>query len=410
MRIRTFLLSLALLAVPASAQLSLPRMDILPPVGGVLDPITGDLLDEIDNRTRPIARQATRLAEQRLQRIDRLVRHNRDIIEFDALGAPARRGELLLLDPDGSQVETAKSLGFTILSNERLESLDIQVVRLGIAGDFSLKAAQALLEKAMPTATISADNLHFQSGAAESAAMIAASASSPVETPVGVIDGAPGKLVTVKAVQGFAKGAPYPSNHGTAVASLLRYAGARDIRVADVYGTDKAGGNALAMAKAIGWLVGNGSKVINISLVGPKNALVERAIERAQSRGVAFVAAVGNDGPAAPPAYPASYDKVIAVTAVDSKNRALIEAGKALHLDYAGPGADIYSRDAKGKRIKLRGTSFATPLVSARLAAAMQASDNWRRQLDREALDLGQQGPDPVFGRGLLCAICRPQG
>lgn len=170
MRIRIFLMSLALLAMPASAQLSLPRTDILPPVGGVVDPITGDLLDEVHDRTRPIARQAMRLAEQRLDRIDRLVRRNRDIIELDARGAPARRGELLLLDPYGSQVETAKSLGFTILSNEQLESLDMQVVRLGIASGFSLKAAQALLEKAMPTATISADNLHFQSGAAASAA------------------------------------------------------------------------------------------------------------------------------------------------------------------------------------------------------------------------------------------------
>ena len=409
MRIRIFLISLALLAMPANAQLSLPRMDVLPPVGGVVDPITGDVLDEVNDRTRPIAREAMRLAEQRLERIDRLVRRNRDIIELDARGAPARRGELLLLDPDGSQVQTAKSLGFTILSSERLESLDIQVARLGIASGLSLKAAQALLEKAMPTAAISADNLHFQSGAAASAAMMTASASSPIATPVGVIDGAPGKPVTVKAVQGFAKGAPYPSNHGSAVASLLWYAGARDLRVADVYGTDKAGGNALAMAKAIAWLVGNGSKVINISLVGPKNVLVERAIERAQSRGVAFVAAVGNDGPAAPPAYPASYDKVVAVTGVDRRNRALIEAGRALHLDYAGPGADIYSRDAKGKRIKLRGTSFAAPLVSARLAAAMQASDNWRRQLDREARDLGKKGPDPIYGRGLLCDTCRPR-
>ena len=408
MRTRIFLICLALLTAPASAQLGLPRTE-LPPLGGALDPVTGDLLDEVDSRIRSVARQAMRLAEKRLDRISRLARRNRDIIELDARGAPARKGELLLVDPVVSQVETAQGLGFTVLGTERLEALDLEVVRLGIAGDFSLKSAQALLENALPGAAISADNLHFQSGAVPSAAMMAASASAPIATPVGVIDGAPGNSVSVDAVRGFAQGAPYPSNHGSAIASLLSYAGARDIRVADVYGTDKAGGNALAVAKAMGWLVGNGSKVINISLVGPENALVERAIAQAQSRGVAVVAAVGNDGPAAPPAYPASYDKVVAVTAVDRRNRALIEAGRALHLDYASPGADIYARDAKGNRMKLRGTSFATPLVAARLAAALDAEGNWRIRLDREARDLGKKGPDPVYGRGLLCETCRPR-
>lgn len=408
MRIRIFLISLALLAVPASAQLSLPRTD-LPPLGDVIDPLTGELLDEIDDRARSVAHQAMRLAEQRLNRIDRLIRGNRDIIELDARGAPARKGELLLVDPVYAQVEAAKALGFTVLGTERLDSLELQVVRLGAPGDLSLKAAQTLLENALPDATISADNLHFQSGAVSSAAMMAAGASAQITTPVGVIDGAPGKSVEVDAVRGFAQGAPYPSNHGSAVASLLHYAGARKIRVADVYGTDKAGGNSLAVAKAMGWLVGNGSKVINISLVGPRNALVERAIARAQSRGVAVVAAVGNDGPAAPPAFPASYDNVIAVTAVDRKNRALIEAGRALHLDYASPGADIYARDAKGNRMKLRGTSFASPLVAARLAAAMEVGGNWRTRLDKEARDLGKKGPDPVYGRGLLCETCRPR-
>ena len=45
---------------------------------------------------------------------------------------------------------------------------------------------------------------------------------------------------------------------------------------------------------------------MNISLVGPRNALIERAVSAAQRRGVILVAAVGNDGPAAPPLYPAA--------------------------------------------------------------------------------------------------------
>jgi subtilisin family serine protease len=179
----------------------------------------------------------------------------------------------------------------------------------------------------------------------------------------------------------------------------------RSVAVADVYGNDPAGGSASAVARGLGWLVGNGAKVVTVSLVGPDNPLLSRAVAAARSKGVVIVAAVGNDGPAAPPAYPASYPGVVAVTGVDGRNRALIEAGRALHLDYAAPGADITGADARGRLVKLRGTSFAAPLAAARIAAAM--GDDWKPVVDREAVDLGKKGADSVYGRGLLCGKCR---
>ena len=115
---------------------------------------------------------------------------------------------------------------------------------------------------------------------------------------------------------------------------------------------------------------------------------------------------MGNDGPAAPPAYPASYAGVVAVTGVDGRNRVLIEAGRALHLDYAAPGANILARNKSGKWSEVRGTSYAVPLVAARAAAALDEGGNWRARLDREAEDLGPRGPDERFGRGLLCRDC----
>jgi hypothetical protein len=98
---------------------------------------------------------------------------------------------------------------------------------------------------------------------------------------------------------------------------------------------------------------------------------------------------------------------VVAVTAVDGQRRALLEAGRALHLDYAAPGADIFGFDAKGKRIRLRGTSFAAPLVAARAARALASQRDWRGALDAEALDLGKKGRDEIYGNGLLCGSCR---
>ncbi len=394
--------ALALVTAPLAAQVALPRVQ-LPQVG----PVVGETLDTLDETRARVQRTVERLARDRLRTIDRLVRRNADAIEFDAAGAPARRGELLVMDVPANALGPALEAGFTVLSREEVEGLDLSLIRLGVPEGMELAEAQAALALLLPQAQVSADNLHFQSGTANGAVLaISAQGSAGSAAPVGMIDGAPGPAVKVTETRGFATGAPFPSHHGSSVASLLAHAGAGTIRVADVYGTDKAGGNALAMAKGLGWLVSRGSKVVTISLVGPRNAVLERAIGAAQRKGVVVVAAVGNDGPAAPPAYPASYDGVVAVTAVDGKRRALIEAGRALHLDYAAPGADIYGRNAKGKRIGLRGTSFATPLVAARLARALAQGRNWRAALDAEAVDLGRKGHDDTYGRGLVCGGC----
>ena len=394
----------ALIAVPAAAQLlpGLPGVG-LPDVGLPTEP----LRQTVEDVTEPIARTATRLLEERTDRLTRLVRRNRETIELDIRGEPARRGELLVLDPSAAQLAQIRAAGLGVAESEQLETLGITVVRLTLPRGMSLAEGQRLLAHRMPGTEISADTLHFQSGSmVAGVAAQAASGGATIATPVGMIDGAPGPAVAVTATRGFARGAPRASNHGSAVASLLRQVGVRDIRAADVYGSDPAGGNALAIARALSWLIGDGARVVTLSLVGPRNAVLEKAVAAARGRGVVVVAAVGNDGPAAPPAYPASYPGVLAVTGVDGRNRALIAAGRALHLDYAAPAADMSAANAKGKWIKVRGTSFAVPFVAARAAAALQGGGNPVPRLDREAADLGPKGPDSRYGRGLLCGSC----
>lgn len=397
-------LALAMLAsAPAAAQLGLP------PVG----PTLGDVLDTADRTLVPLhetvgdaTRGAIRLADARLSRLSDLVRRNRETMELDVDGAPARRGELLLMGASETDIVRAREAGFAPLSRERLDTLDIDVVRLAVPERLSLAKAQTALRQLLPEATISADTLYFQSGATMARGnAVRAPTAAPIDQTVGVIDGEPGAAVAVTATRGFADGAPVSSHHGSAIASILQWAGVQRIVVADVYGTDPAGGNALAIARGLNWLTGQNIRVVSISLVGPSNPVIARAITAAQRRGVYIIAAVGNDGPAAPPAYPASYPDVIAVTAVDGRNRALIEAGRAKHLDYAAPGGDLLARNAAGRWVKVRGTSYAVPFVAARAAAALDGG-SVIPTLDREAVDLGRRGADPVFGRGLICQSC----
>ncbi len=399
------------LAGPLSAQLALPGAAglQLPPVGGVLGDVTdrvGRTLDEVETVT---TRQAAALLRARERALTRLLRNNRDSIALDRQGNLARRGELLVQDVNEAGLLALVGAGFAVIETEQIEGLDIAVTRLALPAGLELAEAEALAASLAPRAEVSADNIHLPAASrtpAAALAPIALQSSASLATPVGVIDGAAGAKVATLAQRGFAKGAPRASDHGSAVASLLADAGARRIRVADVYGSDPAGGNALAIARALGWLTASGSKVVTISLVGPRNSLVERAVKAAQDKGVVVVAAVGNDGPAAPPAYPASYHGVVAITGVDGKGRALIEAGRAHGLDYAAPGAGVYGYDRQGRRKAWRGTSFAAPLAAARIAAALDAGGSWRTRLDREARDLGARGPDPVYGRGLVCGTC----
>jgi subtilisin family serine protease len=118
------------------------------------------------------------------------------------------------------------------------------------------------------------------------------------------------------------------------------------------------------------------------------------------ARGHIIVAAVGNDGPAAPPLYPASYPGVIGVTGVDARNRVLPEAGRGPQVDFAAPGADFSAASLAGRTTAVRGTSYAAPIVAGLLAS--RPGDGAQAALAREALDLGARGADQIFGAGLV--------
>ena len=217
-------------------------------------------------------------------------------------------------------------------------------------------------------------------------------------------------------------GAPVPEAHGTAVASLMigrspRFHGAApgsELYAADVYCGLPTGGAVDAVADALAWLVRERVPVINVSLVGPPNAMLENVVRMVIARGHVVVAAVGNDGPAAPPLYPASYPDVVGVTAVDVHQRALLEACRGKQVKFSAPGADMSAANPAQSYAVVRGTSFASPIVAGLLAEAVRAPDKAAAEravadLAAHAVDLGAPGPDPVYGFGLVGGDLRPE-
>jgi subtilisin family serine protease len=405
---------------PVGLPAGLPHAANVPVAGPVLQNILtqpgaqqaiSPTLDSVGGLTQTLAESgAPTLLDLRRLRLQELIRANRSTVENDGNGLPVRRGIVAVLDPDPVGLEAAERAGFQVVGDDREPNLAMRTVMLAVPRGMSAKDGLKRLRKIAPRLQADFDHLFEPAGAslAPIEAALATSAGVGGNHAIGMVDGgvASHPSLAGKSIEqnGFA-GSPQPTGHGTAVASLLvgsqgPFRGAAtgaQLFVADVYGGNRAAGAATSIVRALGWLSGHHPQVINISLVGPPNKLVQRAIAIVQSRGIQVVAAVGNDGPAAPPQYPASYPGVIAVTAVDASGRALPEAGKAAHLDFAAPGADMAAALPGQGYTRIRGTSFAAPLAAARLLVTGSPA-----QLVAEA----RPGKGRI-GRGIVCATCR---
>jgi hypothetical protein len=217
--------------------------------------------------------------------------------------------------------------------------------------------------------------------------------------------------------------------HGTAVLSLLGGDPASNtpglipdanFYLATAFKTDEAGNastDTMRLLQALDWLDALDVRYINMSFSGPRDPLFEKAIQRMAAKGVVFVAAAGNQGPTAPPSYPAAYPQVIAVTAVNRNGENYRHANRGPYVDLSAPGVEIMTALPDNRQGFRTGTSFAAPFVTAivatrndlRHAAAMQKRDLLGRL---NLQDLGPPGPDPIYGQGLALApkVCSGAG
>jgi subtilisin family serine protease len=417
-------LALTVWAAAAGAQVRLPPLPLqLPPL-----PLqsAAQNLDPID------ARSLQRLSGVRHLEINRLVRSNRRLLDLDANGEPIVRGEILALSPGELAAARARSLHFVIVREHSIESMNIHLLVLRAPDSMSTQQALRLLRESDPDGLYDYNHLYLGSGAWTSEAGPIAQALPAASAPhpqagglrVGLLD--TGVDTTHPAFQESTVhtwgcgNKLVPAAHGTAVASLLigHAQGFRGVQpdaalyAADVYCGQATGGAVDALVAAIGWMVQEQVSVINISLVGARNSMLEQAITRAIARGFVIVAAVGNDGPAAPPLYPASYPNVVGVTAVDAHGHVLIEAARGPQVMFAAPGADLAAANGTHGYAAMRGTSFAAPIVAGLLAAAIATPSPVDATaaidaLAHTAMHIGSPGRDLTYGYGLVGAEYR---
>ena len=208
--------------------------------------------------------------------------------------------------------------------------------------------------------------------------------------------------------------------HGTVVASLLVGNTTQlvpllpqgKIYSAQVFyqQSDYAQGATLsAIIAGVNWLLAQNVQVINMSLAGPDNQILHSVLSAATAKGAIVIAAAGNEGPAAPPMYPAAYQDVIAVGAIDKHQQPYRWSNRGDYIDYSALGVNVLTAQS-GQRVgRESGTSIAAPYVTATLACLTLISGKKKQdlldKLNDLAVDLGPKGKDPIYGVG---AIFRP--
>lgn len=350
-----------------------------------------------------------------------------DLLQGSAVPNIVDPQELIVLTAETPDdlIARAQGLGYRLRAVHPLPELNDALVVFRIPDGTSIPAAIEEIEDAVPGVTAGAHHIYTLQTAAFSDMDFA---DAMIDWPqggcrakvrVGMLDNGispdhPGLTdgrITQRAFTDST--APPASDHATLLAELL--VGPNRLHDTTLYSAnvvDPALGNGdaagvVSILRGMDWLAANGVDLVNISLAGPRNKLLNRALGQAAKDGMTIVAAVGNAGADQPPQYPAAFPFAVAVTAVDRDGDVYRNAIRGAHVDIAAPGVDILIQKADGVKVST-GTSiaaaFVTRVVAADATLAQMPTTQLRAELARRAIDVGAPGPDEVFGAGVLKA------
>ncbi|MEM6781238.1 MAG: S8 family serine peptidase [Pseudomonadota bacterium] len=213
-----------------------------------------------------------------------------------------------------------------------------------------------------------------------------------IKIPIGLIDGSIDRSHPAFAgqrifEQNFLGGQIADKNHATAITSIL-IGNAPDqgfdglLTGAKLYNAvalrralnDEQLASIEAVLRGLDWLMGKDIRLINVSLAGKKNRVMTKAFEASLERGSLIFAAAGNNGPSAPPTYPAAIDGVFAVSAIDVSGKTYKHANRGNYIDFSAPGVDIWTATPGASGGYKSGTSYAVPYALG--ASALHLSKN----------------------------------
>jgi subtilisin family serine protease len=154
-------------------------------------------------------------------------------------------------------------------------------------------------------------------------------------------------------------------------------------------------------------------KVINMSFGGYGTfSSLAVAVSEAVSAGKVVVASSGNEGESwnarvGQYSYPASYDHVISVGAINKDNTRSSFSQYNDRVDLCAPGQSVLTTSRSGGYEYASGTSFSSPIVAGACAVLLAAdasldAEAVETMLKSTALDLGTAGSDAYYGSGLI--------
>lgn len=195
------------------------------------------------------------------------------------------------------------------------------------------------------------------------------------------------------------------SGHGTSIAGVIN-----DIAPeSQIYSVKVMNSQNIAslsdVVMGIYWCIENDIDIINMSFgTNVKSEILQKAIRDASNAGILLIAAAGNNGNNGGVEYPAAFDEVMAVGAVDSLAQKTQESAVGEEIDLVAPGQQIVSEGLFGMDIVTGGTSMAVPHVAA-VAAVIWSKDTKRTsEFVRCLLEQSANSfPDiEAYGEGLL--------
>lgn len=197
-------------------------------------------------------------------------------------------------------------------------------------------------------------------------------------------------------------------NNGTGVVGV-NPSGLLDIHNVKIFNNAGTWGYGSDMVRAVEQCQAAGAKVISMSIGGGASSTTEEnAFIAAANAGLLNIAAAGNDGNTAL-SYPASYDSVMSVAALDSNKNHASFSQRNSQVEIAAPGVAVTSTIIGNSYATWDGTSMATPHASGVAALVWShfpscTGEEIRQAMNLTAQDLGASGRDNSYGYGLVQA------